>query len=115
MAQPGSAPGLGPGGRRFESSHSDHLGWLMVEEEYYCEQCKFYKAGHNSDRGICLKIRPNEKSPIHDRPETRWDFTCEEWSESNTSLVNRYPALKEAWDHFETLKTLVGDGGGDDV
>ena len=25
VAQSGSAPGLGPGGRRFESFHSDHL------------------------------------------------------------------------------------------
>ena len=25
VAQPGSAPGLGPGGRRFESSRSDHV------------------------------------------------------------------------------------------
>ena len=25
MAQPGSAPGLGPGGRWFESSYPDHL------------------------------------------------------------------------------------------
>ena len=32
IAQPGSAPGLGPGGRRFESYCSDHLLWNKVGE-----------------------------------------------------------------------------------
>ncbi len=30
IAQPGSAPGLGPGGRRFESYCSDHLKYFDV-------------------------------------------------------------------------------------
>ena len=33
IAQPGSAPGLGPGGRRFESYCSDHL--KDVEKHYF--------------------------------------------------------------------------------
>ncbi len=30
VAQLGSAPGLGPGGRRFESCHPDHLLFITV-------------------------------------------------------------------------------------
>ena len=34
MAQSGSAPGLGPGGRRFESSHPDHPSHFVLRMAY---------------------------------------------------------------------------------
>ena len=37
IAQPGSAPGLGPGGRRFESCHPDHL--------FYFKSCNTKNGG----------------------------------------------------------------------
>ena len=47
IAQPGSAPGLGPGGRRFESYHSDHS---LNDKELRAEQAFFYAPVAQLDR-----------------------------------------------------------------
>ncbi len=42
IAQPGSAPGLGPGGRRFESYCSDHLFHYKWSDKRYRVKRFFY-------------------------------------------------------------------------
>ena len=39
VAQPGSAPGLGPGGRRFEPSHSDHFELVGIAQLVRASGC----------------------------------------------------------------------------
>ena len=47
VAQSGSAPGLGPGGRRFESFHSDHFRFL----KFIVNNIPFMKYGGRSSVG----------------------------------------------------------------
>jgi hypothetical protein len=59
VAQPGRAPGSGPGGRRFKSSLPDHLVFNEIQSSTHQE---LSWGSHKGLRFISLKIRPDALS-----------------------------------------------------
>ena len=73
MAQSGSAPGLGPGGPRFESLYSDQSylkGNMTKEEEQAATDlavAEFLAKG-----GVVQKLRPNQSGRVEGESYNPW-------------------------------------------
>lgn len=85
----------------------------MVMDDQKCENCKFWTPPKSSypKHGYCLYNPPVAKVEHgSDRwPELWPDEWCGKWYPSNKALIEKYPALKEAYDHYLTLVQLIGE------
>jgi hypothetical protein len=97
VAQPGRAPGSGPGGRRFKSSLPDHLLQSDVRP--------FWFFGYNSvDDFVTAKYSSVLK--VVSRSHLPYNLRSSRLLMENSTRADLYPAQKESAGHFSVLESV---------
>lgn len=69
-----------------------------------CGNCKFFKR-MTSSWNWCRKNPP--RIAQESWPGTDPDFWCGEWDASDEALIKKFPALKDAYDHYISVKAII--------
>lgn len=86
---------------------------MMFDE--LCGNCKFFLLTEGKD-GKCRRYPPtivNSNEKVMSRsPRITSNYWCGQWKPSDKALIAKYPALKDAYDHYATIRGIIGDGDG---
>ena len=92
MAQPGSAPGLGPGGRVFESHRPDHL-MFMKKAKIYKPSKTAMQSGKRNTKNWLLEF-DTSNSGIN--PFMGWETSKDMMSEVKLEFLSKEQAIEYA-------------------
>ena len=76
-----------------------------------CKDCRFFNGKGFSGKGICHFNPPGPNQQAGGtsvrRVYTYDDNWCNEWKPSDESLIEQYPALKEAYENYEVIYAMI--------